>query len=83
MSTFFPLFGFFLGTFLIARYRLWKARRESIPMQLNPKTGRYEADLKLRRWEKRAKIALWAWIAMCFVAAGAWGVMLGGTSIPQ
>lgn len=65
-STFLQLLGFSFGMFLLARYRLWKARRQSIPMELNPKTGRYEADLTLKKWEKRAKIALWVWIAALF-----------------
>lgn len=57
-STFLHLLGFSLGMYLLARYRLWKASRASIPMEWNPKTQQYEADLTLKKWERRAKIAM-------------------------
>jgi len=41
-------------------YRDWKARRREIPLDFNPKTGVYEADWKLKRWERAAKIGFWA-----------------------
>ncbi|AJR22530.1 MULTISPECIES: hypothetical protein [unclassified Sphingobium] len=66
LSIFLHAFSFSFGMFLIARYRLWKAGRSSIPMEYNPKTGMYEADLTLRKWERRAKIALWVFIASAF-----------------
>lgn len=41
-------------------YRDWKARRREIPLDLNPRTGVYEPDLKLKKWERRARIGFWA-----------------------
>lgn len=67
LSIFLHAFSFSFGMFLIARYRLWKAGRSSIPMEYNPKTGMYEPDLTLRKWERRAKIALWVFIAVSLV----------------
>jgi len=61
-STFLQLLGFSFGMFLLARYRLWKANRAEIPLDFNPKTGVYEPDLKLKRWERIAKVALWVWV---------------------
>lgn len=68
ISTAATLVGFSFGTYLLARYRLWKAGRREIPMELNPKTGVYEPDLTLRKWERRAKIALVAFIVVCGIA---------------
>lgn len=57
-------FGMSFGLFLVAQYRLWKARRREIRMEFNPKTGVYEPDLTLRKWERRAKIALVTFIVV-------------------
>ncbi|MEJ7933680.1 hypothetical protein WG907_05315 [Sphingobium sp. AN558] len=74
-STVATLFGFSLGGFLIAQYRLWKARRREIPLEFNPKTGVWEPDLVLKRWERRAKIAVWANLILCVILAFLWGAM--------
>lgn len=83
LSTFLQLLGFSFGMYLLARYRLWKASRASIPMEWNPRTQRYEADLRLKRWEKRAKIGILSWGAFCILAAFMWGVMSGMESLPH
>ena len=71
LSTFLQLLGFSFGMFLLARYRLWKASRATIPMEWNPKMERYEADLTLKKWERRAKIALWVFIAFSAIVGSA------------
>lgn len=58
ISTAATLVGFSFGTYLLARYRLWKAGRREIPMELNPRTGVYEPDAKLKRLERRVA---WIW----------------------
>jgi len=45
---------------LMFEYQGWKARRADIPLDWNPRTQAYEADFKLKRWEKIGRIAAWA-----------------------
>lgn len=52
-------FGFAGARALLDEYRMWKTRRTEIPLDWNAKAGVYEPDLKLRKWERRAKIAFW------------------------
>ena len=64
--------AFGAGAFRAAlfEYGDWKAKRTEIPLDFNPRTGAFEPDLKLKRWERAAKVALWAlvaWLACFFV----------------
>lgn len=83
ISTAATLVGFSFGTYLLARYRLWKAGRREIPMELNPRTGVYEPDLTLRKWERRAKLALLIFYLMIPLMAYAIFEALPASSLPK
>lgn len=57
-------FGFASARAALSEYRGWKARRTEIPLGFNARTGAYEPDLKLKKFERRFKIAAWALIAV-------------------
>lgn len=52
--------GFAGARAALFEYQSWKARRTEIPLDLNPRTGVYEPDLKLKRLERYGAIAAWA-----------------------
>lgn len=56
INIFLNVLGLSIGTFLLARYRLWKANRREIPMELQK--GVWVPDGKLKRWERRVA---WTW----------------------
>jgi len=66
-STFVQLLGFAIGTYLLGRYRLWRANRRDIPMELQ--NGVWVPDAKLKRWERRAKLSFAAGLVIMFVLA--------------
>lgn len=67
--------GFAGARALMFEYQLWKARRTSIPLDWNPRTQAYEPDLRLKRWEKIGRIAMWGFIGV--VAAVANLIIIG------
>ena len=51
--------GFAGARALLDEYRMWKARRSSIPLDWNPKTQTFEPDFKLKRLERIGRYAAW------------------------
>lgn len=66
--------GFAGGRALLDEYRMWKARRASIPLDWNPKTQTYEPDFKLKRLERIGTYLIWG-VAGAFSALGIMAIM--------